>query len=92
MAKLDISQTREARRLEAEAAAAHAEYTTAAEVVTKAWKAAGRPRPGGYFDPKSKEYADYQNALEDKQDAYRKWMRAASIHGRHLLPKEKEDE
>ncbi len=83
---IDISQTRDARKLEDAATDAHAEYTIAAELCTAAWKAAGRPRPGGYFDPKSKEYADYQNALEDKQDAYRKWMRAASAHGHFLMP------
>jgi hypothetical protein len=83
---IDISQTREAKALEAEANRLHAEYTTAAEHTTAAWKAAGRPRPGGYFDPKSKEYAEYQNSLEDKQEAYRAWMRAASKHGHYLMP------
>ena len=87
---IDISQTREARELEAEAAKLHAAYTTAAEHATAAWKAAGRPRPGGYFDPKSKEYAIYQNALEDKQEAYRAWMRAASRHGHYLMPKSRD--
>ncbi len=87
MAKLDITQTAEARRLEALSDAAYAAYTTAAEEVTKAWKLAGRPREGGYFDPKSKAYTDYQNALEDKEEAYRKWMRAASVHGHYLMPK-----
>lgn len=87
---LDISQTAEARRLEKEATTAHEAYTEVAARVTAAWKAAGRPRPGGYFDPKSKEYALYQNALEDKEEAYRNWMRAASRHGHYLMPKSKD--
>ncbi len=82
----DITQTREALRLDAAATQAHAIYTEKAAAATVAWKLAGRPREGGYFDPKSKAYADYQNALEDKQEAYRAWMRAAAAHGHHLLP------
>lgn len=87
---IDLSQTAEARRLEAEAVRLHAVFTTMAEHTTAAWKAAGRPRPGGYFDPKSKEYAAYQNTLEDKAEAYRAWMRAASRHGHYLMPKSKD--
>ncbi len=92
MAKLDISQTVQAKLLEAEAVKAHEAYTVAAEAVTKAWKLAGRPREGGYFDPKSQAYNAYQNALEDKEEAYRKWMRAASKHGHYLIPKAKDAE
>lgn len=87
---IDLSQTAEARRYEREAEKAHEAYTVAAEHTTAAWKAAGRPRPGGYFDPKSKEYAAYQNTLEDKAEAYRAWMRAASRHGHYLMPKSKD--
>lgn len=87
---IDISQTAEARRLEAEVVRLHAVFLTLAEHVTKAYKDAGRPRPGGYFDPKSKEYAIYQNLLEDKQEAYRAWMRAASQHGHYMMPKSKD--
>lgn len=87
MATLDISQRAPQRLLEQKAAEAFAEYTTAAEKLTVAWKAAGRPREGGYFDPKSKAYADYQNATDDKQEAYLKWQRAASAHGHSLMPK-----
>ncbi len=82
----DITQTSEARRLDAAVVAAHAVYTEKAAAATVAWKLAGRPREGGYFDPKAKSYADYQNALEDKQEAYLAWMRAASKHGHHILP------
>lgn len=92
MARLDISQTADARRLEAEATRMHAIYTELAAAVTVAWKLAGRPRPGGYFDPKAKAYSDYQNAVEDKDEAYRNWMRAASAHGHLLLPKAKDAE
>ncbi len=92
MARLDISQTAEARRLGALAEAAHAEYTVEAAKTAVAWKKAGRPRPGGYFDAKSKDYADYQNALEDKQEAYVKWMRAASAHGHYMMPKTRDEE
>jgi hypothetical protein len=86
---LDVSQKAPARALEKAANEAFAEYTRLAEILTAAWKKAGRPRPGGYFDPKSKDYADYQNALEDKEEAYRKFQRAQSAHGHHLLPKSK---
>ncbi len=87
MAKLDISQTIEARRLEALCNEAHAAYTVEAEKTAVAWKLAGRPRAGGYYDAKSKAYADYMNATEDKQEAYLAWMRAASRHGHYLMPK-----
>jgi hypothetical protein len=87
---IDISQTREIKALEDEATRLHAVYTAAAERVTIAWKAAGRPRPGGYFDPASKAYAEYQNVLEDKVEAYRAWQRAASRHGHSLLPKSRD--
>lgn len=83
---LDRSQTAEARRLEAEVNKAYAAYITAAERVTQAWKDAGRPREGGYFDPKAKSYNDYLNAQEDKQGAYTSWQRAASRHGHYLIP------
>jgi hypothetical protein len=91
MAKPDISQTAEARRLESEANRLYAVYTDVAAAVTVAWKLAGRPRPGGYFDPKSKAYSDYQNMLEDKQEAFQNWQRAASRHGHYLLPKAKDE-
>ncbi len=84
---LDISQRAHQRNLEAKATEAMAEYTIAAEKLTAAWKLAGRPRDGGYFDPKSKAYADYQNAIDDKHEAYLKWQRAASAHGHSLMPK-----
>jgi hypothetical protein len=87
---LDISQRAPQRNLEAKANEAFAEYTVAAEKLTAAWKLAGRPRDGGYFDPKSKAYADYQNAIDDKQEAYLKWQRAASAHGHSLMPKAQE--
>lgn len=87
MATLDISQRAIPRALEAAANAAMAEYTIAAEKLTAAWKLAGRPRDGGYFDPTSKAYADFQNAIDEKQEAYLKWQRAASAHGHSLMPK-----
>jgi hypothetical protein len=83
---IDPTQKPEAREQEAVVDAAYAEYNRVAAAVTVAWKAAGRPRDGGFFDPKSKAYQDYQNSLEDKEEAYRKWQREASIHGHMLIP------
>lgn len=88
--RIDITQTAAAKALEAAAVAAHAVYTEKAELAAVTYKAAGRPQKGGYFDAASKEYAAFQNALEDKQEAYQKWMRAASQHGHYLLPKSEE--
>lgn len=84
--KIDISETREAKALDAEVIRLHAIYEEVAAQVSVAWKKAGRPRDGGYFDAKSPAYAAYTNLVDEKQEAYNAWQRAASRHGHFLNP------
>lgn len=93
MAKIDISETPEAKRLDAEVVRLHNIYEDAAAKASAAYKKAGRPKDegnGSYAQPYNSElipaYQKFLELMDIKKDTYIAWMRAASRHGKFLNP------